>query len=706
MKSQNLKLLVVGSLLALAACGEDTSVSNVNGGNDSALSSGQDSGAAVVENPCEGKVTAIREDGSTYCVDESGVEIDAPASSASTAAAGGNGANSNTSSVADGAGNAANGENAASASSAGSNGGVPVVSGSSSSGAGTGATPASSATTSVVDYVSESNGNAPVITYTETGASMTNDNGCVAITGGEVVITCAGDYDFSGSYSGADAQIRVYSPKADSGVYLNLRGLTLENTVDAPIYVQMASKAFVVAKKETVNKLSDGSSRTKTFTYQNDKGETKTDTTAATIYSKDDLTIKGAGSLEVVGNANNGIHSANDLRFRGETVVTVKAKNNGVKGKGSVQIGSGTLTITTTEGDGIKSDECVENDAGECTEVVAEKGFIEITGGTINITAADDGIQAVNKIRINEADGSVNLKVKAGDGEPDVSKSNSFGPGGGNFGGMGGGNWGGGNFGGRAGNTGTTTTTTTTTDGEASNKGILSGDSIIIEAGTIEVASHKDAIHSNTYVDVHGGTFKLAGRNAIHADEVVTIHGGSILVTASFEAFEGRQVIAKGGVTATESSNDGWNAGTGNEGCTGDCKIEVTGGVHYMHIGSGDTDGMDSNESLFITGGVVVVECEMSGGMGGAFDAETRGTISLTSKTMLGFGNNNSEQGKNYTVSFATSGYYGTANIAFKPTFSGRVITTGGDQPSAVSDVSGYSNNTTLPNGLTIYYNN
>ncbi|MCQ2092172.1 MAG: carbohydrate-binding domain-containing protein, partial [Fibrobacter sp.] len=137
-------------------------------------------------------------------------------------------------------------------------------------------------------FESPSNGNIPEITYAATGASVQNNNGCVTVTGGEVLITCAGDYDFSGSYSGADAQIRVYSPKADSGVYLNLRGLTLKNSADAPIYVQMASKSFVVAESETVNTLSDGSTRTKAHTYVNNSGVTKTDTTNAAIYSKDD----------------------------------------------------------------------------------------------------------------------------------------------------------------------------------------------------------------------------------------------------------------------------------------------------------------------------------------------------------------------------------------------------------------------------------
>ena len=260
----------------------------------------------------------------------------------------------------------------------------------------TGNEPASSASTGSDPVVEPSNGNTPTITYAASGATVTNNNNCVQVNGGEVLITCAGDYDFSGSYTGSDAQIRVYSPKSDSGVYLNLRGLTLTNNTDAVIYVQMASKAFVVAKSGTENTLSDASNRTKTFTYVNASNETKVDTTSACIYAKDDLTIKGEGSLTVKGNYNNGIHTSNDLRFRGETTVNVTAKNHGLKGKELVDVEKGNITITTTSGDGIHGD----------LNVI-------LTGGNIKVNAGDDGIHADSALYL--AGSTVNVE-KAGEG--------------------------------------------------------------------------------------------------------------------------------------------------------------------------------------------------------------------------------------------------------------------------------------------------
>ncbi|MCF0223721.1 MAG: carbohydrate-binding domain-containing protein, partial [Fibrobacter sp.] len=264
----------------------------------------------------------------------------------------------------------------------------------------------------------ESNGNSPSITYTANGATISNDNGCVTINGGEVIISCAGDYDLSGSYKGNDGQIRVNASKADSAVYLNLRGLTLENTEDAPIYIQNASKTFIVAKNGTVNTLTDAANRTKTFNYTNASGESKMDTTGATIYAKDDLTIKGEGSLTVNGNYNNGIQSSNDIKIK-KGSLTVSAKNNGIKGKGSVEISGGEVNVTTTEGDGIKSDECVVTQ-DTCSAAVEGKGIVAILGGKVTVKAGDDGIYGYSAVIISDSAEVPTIKVTAGTGTPNT----------------------------------------------------------------------------------------------------------------------------------------------------------------------------------------------------------------------------------------------------------------------------------------------
>ena len=545
------------------------------------------------------------------------------------------------------------------------------------------ATPNSSATASSSSVVSTSNGKVPTISYSASGATVENNNSCVAVTGGEVVITCAGDYDFSGSYSGADAQIRVYSPKSDSGVYLNLRGLTLTNTADAPIYAQMASKTFVVPKNGTTNTLSDGSSRTKTFTYTNSNNETKVDTTSACIYAKDDLTIKGEGTLIVKGNYNNGIHTSNDLRVK-NGLITVTAKNNGLKGKESVSISGGTLNITTTVGDGIKSD------TDDATDLAAGKGSIEITGGDITINSKYDGITANNIVSIANGESTTpSIKITAGGGhtclsDPTTSSGNNGGMGG--FPGMGG----------------------SSCSADSSSKGIKADSNIVISGGSIEINSRDDGVHSEGNITISGGVTTIAtDDDGVHSEKALYIKDNAIVrVTIAYEGFESPDMNLEGGITSVITTDDGWNAAGGTSSTTGGNtgrggfpggggfgggstgNLKVTGGYHYIYVGTGDTDGIDSNGGITISGGVIIVECRMSGGMGGMVDSDGTTTISSNAK-LLGFGTNNSEEGTQYNVSFNTNSYYGTSSIAFKPSFSGSKMVSSVGQPSAISSVSG-----------------
>ena len=536
---------------------------------------------------------------------------------------------------------------------------------------------------SSASVVTPSNGSVPTITYAASGATVENNNNCVTVTGGEVVITCAGDYDFSGSYSGADAQIRVYSPKSDSGVYLNLRGLTLTNTADAPIYSQMSSKTFVVPKNGTTNTLSDGSTRTKSYTYVNSNNETKVDTTGACIYAKDDLTIKGEGTLIVKGNYNNGIHTSNDLRFK-NGIVTITAKNNGLKGKESVSISGGTLNITTSDGDGIKSD------ADDATDLAAGKGSIEITGGEITINSKYDGITANNAIVVANGESTTpTIKVTSGGGQTCLSQSSS-----GNGGGMGGGM--GFGMGGSS------------CSPDSSMKGFKADSSIAISGGVIEINSRDDGIHSDGTITLTGGKMTIkSDDDGVHAEKALYVKdNANVNVTMAYEGMESPDMNFEGGITSVITTDDGWNAAGGTSTTTGGNtgrggpgggwggpgggstgKLTVTGGYHYIYVGTGDTDGVDSNGDINITGGVIIVECRMNGGMGGMVDSD--GSTSIKNAKLLGFGTNNSEEGTQYSVNFTTSNYYGTSEIAFKPSFSGSKMVSSVGQPGVVNSVSG-----------------
>ena len=109
----------------------------------------------------------------------------------------------------------------------------------------------------------------------------------------------------------------------------------------------------------------------------------------AAIFSTDDLVIEGSGSLTVNANYNDGIACNDSLEITGGTI-SVTAVNHGIKGKDYLDIKDGVITVSAL-GDGMKS----TNDTDP------EMGYVLVEGGTINISAGDEGMQAVNGIQIN-----------------------------------------------------------------------------------------------------------------------------------------------------------------------------------------------------------------------------------------------------------------------------------------------------------------
>ena len=527
-------------------------------------------------------------------------------------------------------------------------------------------------------------GSETTLTFSGTDVTIANDNGCLEKTAGVVTVKCSGNYYLTGTAT--DYQVVVNTTATDTGkVDLFLNGVSLKSS-DAPIYVQNAEKTELHLVKGTTNSVEDGAPRTKTYTVNSG-----TDTTKAAIYAKDDLSIKGSGSLTVKANYNNGIHTSNDLKIKKSTgTLNVTAANCGLKGKASLTINGGTITVNATKGDGIKSDE------DDATALAQGKGNVKIAGGTITVTAANDGISARNTVQVTkgETTDEPTIKITAGGGQTCLGNSTGGGQGGRPGGGMG--------FG-MEGNS---------CSPDSSMKGIKADSNIVIEAGKIEINSHDDGIHSDGDLTISGGTATVkTDDDGLHAEKTLTVKGGIVEVTMSYEGIEAAYMNFEGGVTSVITTDDGWNAaganassstggnngGRGGPGGPGGgggfgfgsdgSKIKVTGGFHYLYVGTGDTDGMDSNGDIDMTGGVVIIECRMNGGMGGMVDSN--GETNIKGGKMLGFGTNNSEEGTQYSVSFTSENYYGTSEIAFKPSFSGSKMVSNVGQPAAVSSVDG-----------------
>ena len=202
--------------------------------------------------------------------------------------------------------------------------------------------------------------------------------GTLSVDGGAFVISKGGFYVLTGDLS--DGQIKVAVPKTEE-ITLIFKNFTASSSKTAPIYIDSCDKATIELAAGTVNSLTDAS----IYQFAN-PGDDKPN---ACIYSADDLTIKGDGTLNITGNYNNGIGCKNDLRIKSGTI-TITAPNNILKGNDSVSIEGGNVTLSGGE-DAIKSD----------TTDRTDKGFVLIEGDAkVTITCSDDALQATQSVTV------------------------------------------------------------------------------------------------------------------------------------------------------------------------------------------------------------------------------------------------------------------------------------------------------------------
>ncbi|MBR5136622.1 MAG: carbohydrate-binding domain-containing protein [Clostridia bacterium] len=220
-------------------------------------------------------------------------------------------------------------------------------------------------------------------------ASTSIDGNGAIYKDGKVVISAAGTYLVTGTLTSGSIIVDV--PELDK-VHLILKGVTITSKDYAAICVIAGDKVTITLAEGTTNTLTDSANYT--FSYSN------LVIPNACLFSKEDLTINGKGTLVVKGNHNNGITSKDDLKILDGTY-DVTAVNHGIRGNDSVLINGGTIKVYAGN-DGIKSSNTLES----------SKGCILITGGTVNVKATDDGIQAVSAIYITEGKATVECSGK------------------------------------------------------------------------------------------------------------------------------------------------------------------------------------------------------------------------------------------------------------------------------------------------------
>jgi hypothetical protein len=448
------------------------------------------------------------------------------------------------------------------------------------------------------DDLDSSASSSDMVYVTLEGDSITVDGSGAAVNGSVVTITSAGMYHISGVLD--DGQIIVETADEEK-VMLILDGANVACSTSAPIYVVNSEKTVITLADGAENYVTDGD----VYVFE----DAASDEPNAAIFSHDDLTINGNGSLTVNANYNNGIASKDDLKITGGNI-TVNAVNDGIKGRDSIAVRDGTITVNAG-GDGMQTTNDEE----------AEKGYISIEGGALDITAGTDGIQAQTSLSISG--GSITI----------ISGGGSV-----NTGAGGEGIWGGQGMGGNP------------NKPTVSAKGLKAGVDITITAGTIHINSADDSIHSNDRITIDGGEILLAsGDDGVRADSTLTITGGNLRITESYEGIESAVITINGGTIQIVASDDGINAAGGGSAMTGwqgqnpfewsgDYKLYVNGG--YIAIDALG-DGLDINGPIDMTGGTVIINGP-TGNNNGALDYA--GAFNITGGFLVAVGSSGMAQ--------------------------------------------------------------
>ena len=419
--------------------------------------------------------------------------------------------------------------------------------------------------------------NATLVTLTDSSATAKGKYTGYEIDGTDVSITAAGTYVFSGDCDNGSITVK----KGVTGVTIVLNGLTLTNDDSAAITLNKTAEASLIAAAGTTNTVADTEG-------SNDENA------AVKVKSGASLSIGGTGTLTVDGNAKNGIKGAADAVITvAEVKLNINAADDGLSCDDELNITGGTLSITAG-GDAVKA----SPDTGDTENPdTTSLGNVTIKGGSITLHAAEDGVQADGDLIITG--GTFHVKTNGGH-------------------------------------------TTALTDDSASCKGFKAGKTLTVTGGTLTVDSADDALHAGTDVTISGGTLTLAtGDDGVHADNdlVIGTKGASststprINITASYEGLEGTTVTVYSGDIDVVASNDGVNAASSTLGEHSDkYAISIAGGDLYIDAGS---DGLDSNNDINITGGKVEVY-GADAMMDAAIDYD--GTFTLSGGTLFGAG--------------------------------------------------------------------
>lgn len=240
----------------------------------------------------------------------------------------------------------------------------------------------------------------------------------------QLLITKGGDYTLSGTLSGS------ITINTEEKVKLRLAGVTIMSDNLPCVYFENADKAYIEIEDSTENML---------ISNECDSG---------VIYSKDNLEIKGNGTLNIISDLGHGIKASDNLIIESGNI-SITAKNDGIHVNDTFKMKSGNIKIDALC-DGIESESIVNISGGDIdiktsleptnadelnkvTEQEFKNQFEElsvefessskgikadwmmvVSGGKITVNSTDHTIHCASDIEITGGDFTLNSKYGKG----------------------------------------------------------------------------------------------------------------------------------------------------------------------------------------------------------------------------------------------------------------------------------------------------
>ncbi len=200
---------------------------------------------------------------------------------------------------------------------------------------------------------------------------VTSGESSVEVKGNTAVIRDGGTFLLTGKMT--DGQIIVAAGKDDE-VILKFKGVDITCRDSAPVWIRKADKVTIKLSGGSDNVLTDGLFYVPSSQYKL--------LPKACLDSRASLKIKGAGSLKVNANYQDGIVSTDKLKIK-DGIIDVEAARHGLRGSDCVEISGGFITVQAGE-DGIRS-----------------KDYVKIGLAAVTVDAGRYGIFGLKKVQVD-----------------------------------------------------------------------------------------------------------------------------------------------------------------------------------------------------------------------------------------------------------------------------------------------------------------